>query len=199
MTDVNPKEELQFIKSMIEKSREIVAGSWMIFLSWGIFIIIAIACMYGLAYLNMYRYIWLNWIVWMGLGMLFTFFYKRKMEQKREFISFNHRISSYLGIATGVGFIFTGFIFPLTGVYSWSAIPVLISTIAGIMVFVTGALYEWKLMYISGILWWLGALTMIPTPAPYRALIFIPLILIGYIWPALSLRKKYYERKTSHV
>jgi hypothetical protein len=199
MEHVNPNEELKFIKGMIEKSREIVAGSWMFFLAWGILIIIAIVGMYTLAILKKFEYIWMNWILWMGLGMGFTLFYKRKVEQKREVISFTHRISSYAGMATGIGFIFTGFIFPMAGVYSWEAIPVLISTMAGIMVFIMGAVFEWKLLLVSGILWWVGALIMIPIPGEYRSLLFIPFILIGYIWPALSLRKKYYEREISHV
>jgi len=36
MNDVKAAENIRFIKDMIERTKEITAGSWMFFLGWGI-------------------------------------------------------------------------------------------------------------------------------------------------------------------
>ncbi len=40
MNEVKANEEIRFIKEMIERTREITAGSWMFLLVWGILAIL---------------------------------------------------------------------------------------------------------------------------------------------------------------
>jgi hypothetical protein len=98
-----------------------------------------------------------------------------------------------------MAFILVGFIFPLLKLYSWGLISVLISMVAGILVFTLGGIFEWNLLKWCGVIWWLGAVGMIFVHENYRALLVIPLLLIGYIMPALVLRSMYQKQRDENA
>jgi hypothetical protein len=199
MNEVNANEEIRFIKEMIERTKEITAGSWMFFLIWGIIAILGVIGMYILVFVEMFSLIWLNWIVWVAIGIVFTVVYTAKMERRKEINSYVHKFTTHLSISCGIAFILVGFIFPLLKLYSWGLIAVFISLIAGILVFVMGGVYEWNLLKWCGVIWWAGAIGMVLIHENYRALLFIPLILIGYIMPALVLRSMYQKQSEKNV
>jgi len=199
MNEVNANEEIRFIKEMIERTKEITAGSWMFFLVWGIIAILGVIGMYILVFLEMFSLIWLNWIVFVAIGIVITLVYAAKMERRKETNSYVHKFTTHLSIACGIGFLLVGFIFPALNLYAWGLIAVFISMIAGILVFVMGGIYEWNLLKWCGVIWWAGALGMAFLHENYRALLFIPLILIGYIMPALILRSMYKKQSEKNV
>ncbi len=199
MNEVKANEEIRFIKEMIERTREITAGSWMFFLVWGIMAILGVIGMYVLVFFETYRLIWLNWVVFMAIGVIFTMVYGGKLERRKGVKTYAHQTTAHLSIACGMGFILVGFIFPLLKLYAWGLIAVLISLIAGIFVFVMGGIYDWNLLKWCGALWWVGALGLVFIHENYRALFFIPLILIGYIMPALVLRSMYREQSKENA
>jgi hypothetical protein len=199
MNEVKANEEIRFIKEMIERTREITAGSWMFFLVWGIMAILGVIGMYILVFFETYSLIWLNWVVFMAIGVIFTMGYGAKLERRKGVKTYAHQTTAHLSIACGMGFILVGFIFPLLKLYTWGLIAVLISLIAGIFVFVMGGIYDWNLLKWCGAIWWAGALGLVFVHENYRALFFIPLILIGYIMPALVLRSLYRKQSEENA
>jgi hypothetical protein len=197
MNETQVREEIRFIQEMIEQTRKITAGSWMYFLIWGIAVILGIAGMYVLVSLEMYGVIWLNWVGFMSIGLVFTMVYGRKHRRAEGARTYPQAATAHLGFACGLGFALVGFVFPALKLYEWDVIPVLIALVAGIFVFSLGGVYEWGLLRWCGAVWWLGALAMALIHPHYRTLLFVPLILIGYITPALVLRSMY--RKQSEV
>lgn len=195
MNELQAKEEIQFIREMIEKTKMITAGSWNYFLVWGIVAILAVIGMYVLVFFEKHNWIWLNWVVFVGIGIVLTIFYGVKQERLQEMKTYAQDAMGHLGFACGMAFILVGFIFPLLGLYSYGVIPVLISTIAGIFAFVTGGIFEWNLLKWCGAIWWLGALGMLFIHWHYRALLFVPLIIIGYLVPAIVLRSMYRKER----
>ncbi|MFA9454994.1 MAG: hypothetical protein ACERK6_13900, partial [Candidatus Aminicenantaceae bacterium] len=99
--------------------------------------------------------------------------------------------TAHISFAGGIGFALAGFVLPMLKLYAWDVIPVIIALVAGILVFSLGGVYDWGLLRWCGAAWWLGAVVMSVVHANYRSLLFIPLILIGYILPALVLRSMY--------
>jgi len=191
MNKVQADEEFKFIREMIDRTRKITAGSWMFFLIWGIVAILGIGGMYALVFVEKYSWIWLNWIVFVGIGVVFSIVYGKRIERLKGARTYANIATSHVCFACGIAFLLVGFIFPFLKLYSWGLIAILISLVAGIMVFSLGGIYEWKLLKWCGVLWWLGALGMVFIHENYRALLFIPLMLIGYIMPALVLRSMY--------
>lgn len=199
MNELQAKEEIRLIREMIEKTKIITAGSWNFLLAWGIVAILAVIGMYVLVFLEKYSWIWLNWIVFIGIGIIFTIFYGVKQEKQQEKKTYTQIAIGHLGFACGMGFILVGFIFPLLGIYSYGVIPVLISTIAGIYAFATGGIFEWNLIKWCGVIWWLGALIMLLIHWHYRALLFVPLIIIGYLVPGFVLRSMYRKERAENA
>ncbi len=191
MNETQVREEIRFIQDMIEQTRKITAGSWMYFLIWGFAAILGIAGMYVLVSLEMYSLIWLNWVGFMSIGLVFTMVFCRKQERLQGARTYSQVATAHLGFACGMGFALVGFIFPMLKLYTWDVIPVLIALVAGIFVFSLGGVYDWGLLRWCGVIWWLGAVGMAFIHANYRSLMFVPLILIGYIMPALVLRSMY--------
>lgn len=199
MNETDVQKEIRYIKDMIDQTRKITSGSWMFFLIWGMATILAIACMYVLVGLEKYDWIWLNWIVFMLGAVLISVLYGRKFERRAGAKTYPQIATGYLSIACGAGFVLVGFIFPLLDLYTWGLISILISLIAGIYAFTLGGIFEWNLLKWCGLLWWLGAVGMVFVHEDYRALLFIPLILMGYITPALLLRSMYRKQRDENA
>jgi len=199
MNDLQAKDEIQFIQEMIERTRKITAGSWMFFLVWGIVAILGIVGMYVLVFIEKYSWIWLDWIVFMGFGVVFSIVYGKKLERLTGARTYAHITTGNLCFACGIAFGLVGFVFPLLKLYSWGLIPILIALVAGILVFTLGGIVEWNLLKWCGVIWWLGALGMVFIHENYRGLLVVPLLLIGYIMPALVLRSMYQKQSEENA
>jgi len=183
-------EEISLIKEMIERTKKSTAAHGGYFIAWGVLIIAAILGNYVLIYLQQYNLIWLNWIVFMGGGMIYSVVYWPRKARKDEVRTYTGKIRAHLWIACGIAFILVGFVFPLSGFYSYKLIPVLIATIAGIGMLVGGSIYEWPILKWSGLFWWAGAVIMVFLPASYHGFVFIFLIIIGYLYPGIQINRK---------
>jgi hypothetical protein len=199
MNDTQAKDEIRLIQEMIERTKKITAGSWMFFLVWGIVVILGIGGMYALVSIEEFSWIWLNWAVFVGIGVIFSIVYGKKLEQLEGARTYANITTGHVCFACGMAFILVGFIFPLLKLYSWGLIAVLISMVAGILVFTLGGIFEWNLLKWCGVIWWLGAVGMIFVHENYRALLVIPLLLIGYIMPALVLRSMYQKQRDENA
>jgi len=194
MNEIQAKDEIRLIQEMIERTRKITAGSWMFFLVWGIAAILGVAGMYTLVLIEQYTWIWLNWVVFMGIGVVFSIVYGNKHVRQQGARTYPYIATAHACFACGMAFILVGFIFPLLKLYSWGLIAVFISMIAGVLAFTLGGIYEWNLLKWCGVIWWLGAIGMVFIHENYRALLFVPLLLVGYIMPALVLRSMYHKQ-----
>ena len=65
------------------------------------------------------------------------------------------------------------------------------AVIAGIGLFTTGGILDWKMLRIGGILWWVAAIIMMFTHWYFYALIFAIAIIPGYLVPGYALNRKY--------
>lgn len=191
MDEQQAREEIRLIKEMVEKTRKATAESGTLFIFWGFLIIVAIIITYILAYFHKFQWIWANWIVWAAIGWGYSAHYGIRREGTQKTKTYAQMAAQHLSIACGAAFLLAAFVFPPLKVYSYSAISILVAFIAGILVFVMGGIYEWKLLKWCGLLWWLGAVAMIFVPGDYRTLCLIPLIIFGYLIPGFILRSKY--------
>ena len=191
MNEMQISEDIQLIRDMIEKTKEKAAESWKFFSVWGILIIAAIIGNYTLVYFEKYNAIWINWIVFMVVGVLVSIFYIGKKEKTSGATTYAQNAIAHLSFACGISFMLAGFVFPILKLYTYAEIPVIISMIVGILLFVIGGIYEWNLLKWSALLWWLGGVGMIFIHWHYRALACIPLIILGYLVPGFILRSQY--------
>jgi len=195
MNEEHARDEIRYIQEMIQKTKKATAESWKFFFIWGIMIILGIIGNYVLVYLEKYSLIWTNWFVFMGVGVLFTVFYVGKREKSQGVRTYAQIAIGHLSFACGIGFMLAGFVFPILGLYSYGVIPVIISMIVGILFLVIGGIYEWNLLKWCALLWWVGAVGMIFVHWHYRALLCVPLIILGYLVPGFILKSQYQRER----
>ncbi len=191
MNQTQISEDIQLIRDMIEKTKEKAAESWKFFSVWGILVIAGIIGNYTLVYFKKFNAIWINWIVFMLIGVFLSIFYISKKEKTSGTRTYAQIAIGHLSFACGIAFMLAGFVFPMLKLYSYEDIPVIISMIVGILLFVIGGIYEWNLLKWSALLWWLGSVGMIFIHWHYRALACVPLIILGYLVPGFILRSQY--------
>ncbi len=159
-----------------------------LFAFWGIWIILAIAGMYVLELLGIRSWIGLDWVVFLGLGWIYTVAWVVKRTRLPEAPSFPPAGRS-LGTGCGIAAVLLGLIFPLVGLYPFGTVPPLLAAVLGVLVYAAGGLAGWNLLRACGILWWFGSLGMIFVPEGLRAMVLIPLILAGFLAPCFILRR----------
>lgn len=197
MNEIEAKEEIRVIKEMLEKTRRSTADSGTVFLVWGALLILGILGQYALAFAEMYSWIWLNWILFPGIGVVFSYVYWARREKEAGIKTYASMAAGYLGIGCGVAFVFVGLIFPAFNVYSWGVIALLVTVVWGTYLFAAGGLLDWALLKWCGAVSWAVACGMVFIEEHYRALAFIPLILIGFILPGFIMRSRYRREHVS--
>ncbi|MGD2295015.1 MAG: hypothetical protein PVF22_04180 [Candidatus Aminicenantes bacterium] len=188
MNDLQAKEEIQLIKEMIEKTKHTAADYWKLFFCWGLVGILGVTVMYMLVLFEKYEWIWINWIGFIGIGVIYTVLFVIRTEKKQRIKTYTYTSISHLSFACGISFLLCGFAFPLSGLYEYGLIPVLISVVAGIYAFALGGIIEWNLLKVCGVIWWLGSAGMIFIDPDYRAILFVPLLILGYLIPGFIFR-----------
>ncbi len=191
--------EIRLIKEMIERSKRSTAAYGNYFIGWGVLVIVAVLVNYVLIYLKRYNLIWADWIIFMGAGTLFSALDSSRKAARARVKTYTSRALSHLWAGCGMAFILVGFIFPLLGLYSYRAIPSLVSLVAGVGMFVSGGLYEWPLLKWLGVVWWAGAVGLVFAHGLLQGAILIGLVLVGYFYPGIRLNRHYAQKGGDYV
>jgi len=195
MNELQAAEEIKLIRDMIGKTKQTAVDYWNIYICWGVVGILGVIGTYTLVFLKHYEWIWLNWIVFVGFGLVYTLLFVKKKGTKQGLKTHIYASISHLAMACGVSFMLVGFVFPLLDLYSYGVIPVLISLVAGIYSFVNGGILEWNFLKICGIVWWLGALSMLFIKEDFRTLLFVPLLIFGYFVPVFLVKTEVRKKR----
>jgi hypothetical protein len=191
MTEDQAREDIQIIKSMLEKTRKATVESVGIFLIWGTLITAAMAASYVLSVNHAYKAQWIVWAVAGGLGWVASFILGFRYGRRPRVSSYVQTAARHLYIACGVGFALVCFVFPMLKIYSYEVIPMIYSVVAGILFFTMGGVFESPSLTWLGLLWWVGGTCTVFIKGDARQLAFAALFLIGYDIPAVALWLKH--------
>lgn len=198
MDEQQAREEIQLIKSMLEKTKKAAAESGTLFIVWGVLITLALIGNYVLAYFKKYDWEWLIWVIVAGVGWVYSAIYGIRRERTQPVKTYVQTAARHLYFACGVGFLLVGLFLPWLGAYSYEAISILIAVIMGILFFVTGGIFEWTLLKWFGLLWWAGAVGMsFIRDHLSQAIFYTVLFIVGYLVPAFILRSKFRKEQAS--
>jgi hypothetical protein len=191
MNEKEAKENLEIIRKMIEGTKKGVVYSGYMYIFWGLITLIAVLISYVLVFLQLHRYIFINWLGLMTLGFAYSVYHGVTQERKAKVITFSDKAIGYTWFGCGVTLMILGFIAPLAGAYSGYVIPAIIAVVIGSAYFITGRLYEWKLLTWVSLLWWGGGVGMMFLKSESNLLVLAFLIILGYLIPGLILSAKY--------
>jgi len=191
MNDDQAREDIRIIKSMLDKTRRAATESGTLFIVWGVLITVALAGTWVLGLLKEYRWEWAVWVGVTVVGWIFSAVYGYRRDRKTEVKTYAQIAARHLYIACGAGFLLVGIALPRLGAYSYEAISILVSVVSGILFFVMGGLYEWPLLRVFGLVWWIGAAGLTLVKDNDRILLYTILFVVAYLLPVCILRVKY--------
>ena len=198
MTQNQVQQEISIIKEMIDKTRKETAESGHLFIFMGIasaffVLIISLLEMYKVNHLVIPAMIILTF-----LNGLVGYFVVSKPISEEKVKSYPKTVVLCLWVVCGLTLLLVTFLFPFLKVYSFRALGTLASLFLGIAVFMTGIIYEMRFVVWFSSAWWIGAILMALIDGPYRFLIMIAVILIGWILPGFIMNKKYKNRSKNN-
>jgi hypothetical protein len=196
MNEHEIRDEIQIIRSMIEKTKKATAESAALFLVWGVLISVALIGSFILGHLRLYRWEWLNWGGITVLGWIYSVAYGIRRERTARVRTYAQNAGRHLYFACGAGYLLAGLVFPALGLYSYEAITVLVSAMTGILFFVMGGIFEWPFLKIIGAGWWAGSIVLSLVSAEARTLVYTGLFIAGYLVPVIVLQARFKRERS---
>ncbi len=195
MDEQKARDDIKLIKDMLDRTRRSTADSGGLFIFWGIWIILAVVGNYALVFTRLYHWIWANWTFFAVTGWAVTIVSQIRLGRRERIRTFAQESVAYLSFACGIAFALAAFALPAAGVYSYDVIPIVISLISGVFLFVLGGLLRARLLLAAGVAWWLGSVGLAFVPVNWRGLGTVPLLVIGFLIPGLAFRAKFRSGK----
>ena len=195
MESQEARQELQLIKDMIVKTRREAAESGLFFIVIGMISLFSMLVMVMIGKFSLERLVIPVLIAIIVLNSVLSYWIIKR-ERKREKVT-TYAKSIYLNIwaVCGLSLLMVAFLFPLTHVYSFDLVPVIISLILGIAIYLTGVVFDEPRIQWCGSLWWIGAgIIAYSTPGMLTMYIMTALILIGWVLPGFILNRRYHIR-----
>jgi len=183
-------EQLAAIRRMVELTRNETAGAlpWLRF--WGWIIITGLVATQMLIYLEAYNRIWIPWAVIYLVGSAWSAARARRSRRNDSVRTFSRRIIDHVGFSGGLACILAALVLPLIGAYNFETIPVVVSLIVGIMLFVVGAALEFNLLRIMSLVWMSAAVVLALVPWQWHIWISVVLIAGTYLLPTVLLSRR---------
>lgn len=157
MDEKNVLEELQFIRKIIDETRQSIIYDGKEYIFWGVLIIVGMLSMYILIVNEIYFNYFYIWFVLVSIGWAYSIINGRNQKKKLPSTFAGKIIGNVWGVS-GIAITLIGFI----GAYSTWVAPMAISPIASIIVggayYVTGKLIGSKWMTNLSFGWWIGGI-----------------------------------------
>ena len=102
MKETEAKNELEFIKNVMEDSRKIIVDDGMNFIFWGIIAAIGLIATYILVIEKSWDYIKWVWVVLIAIGWIYSITMSLKKEKKRRVKTFAGKILSVTWFSCGL-------------------------------------------------------------------------------------------------
>jgi len=194
MNTTQLQQEISIIKEMIDKTRKSTAESGHLLIYFGIFSALATIVIGVLGIYELNQYIMPVIIILTVTNGFIGFLIGAKSDENGKVNTYPKTIFWHIWMACGFAALIIVFIFPFLNLYPFHAVPILVSLVMGIAVFITGTIFELKFVQWSSLAWWIGACIMAIVEGPSKILTMVAIIVIGWIVPGLLLNKQYKKR-----
>jgi hypothetical protein len=184
MNHIDAKNEIAFIKKVIEDSKRAVGGDNLGSVVWGVIVAIGMILTYlHIIALTDFIHVGLLWAILIALGWIYTVSSMIKQRKKPSTKTFGGRMLTSIWTACGIVMTCFGFYAAYLHVIEpWAIVPVC-SLIIGIGYYVTADIVASRLTKIFALVWWIGGLLMMTWPGAYIFLLFASLIIALQIIP----------------
>jgi Ca2+/Na+ antiporter len=190
MDEIKALEELQFIRKVIDETKQNALYSGRDYIFWGILIIVGMMTSYILALNNIHHYYFWIWVVLIPVGWIFSIMSRRKHRAKNP-LTYAGRVISALWTAAGIAISIVGFIGTPIGNINPMAISPIACIVVGVAYFATGAVVKSKWFSNLAFGWWAGAIIMMFVVSEQQFLVMALLMLFFQTIPGIITYRKY--------
>ena len=190
MDEVKAREEIAFIRRIMEESKRVTRDNGKYYIAWGIIVALGLFATY-FAVIFKWRFIGWLWIILVGVGWLYSFImgYRDRLKERAE--TFAGKVLAFTWIGCGIAMTILGFVGSWAGGIKLSALSAVMAAVMGIGYFVSSVVYPhgWLKYFAFG--WWLGGIVMFIWPGPHTVLMLGFMVVLFQIVPGLILFMKY--------
>lgn len=180
------KDEIVFIKKVIEDSKRTISSNNLDAIIWGVIVVIGVVFTYLHNVAILAVHIGWVWTILIGMGWIFSIIsiiHKRKRPSVK---TFGGRILISVWLTAGIVLTIFGFYAPIIGVIrSWTIIPIS-CLILGMGYYITSDILDNRITKLFAILWWIGGLVMMKWTGPFIYLVFGMMIILFHIIPSIK-------------
>ncbi|MBN2008317.1 hypothetical protein JW960_03105 [candidate division KSB1 bacterium] len=199
MTQQDISNELAIIKGMIEKTRRETIESGELFIAIGLQWIIFGIGFFLLGRFQLAQFIWPGMIVGLIVTFIISLILGIRGEKKEKVKTYSRTIYAHLWMSVGAVCILVGFVFPLLNVFDFQLMPIIVWLVLGIGFYMTGVIFELRLIQWCSLIWWIVAILMVFVPGMGRFYLTMVSLLIGYVLPGLILNYQSKQRSRHHA
>ncbi|HAP36082.1 MAG TPA: hypothetical protein DCQ28_09125 [Bacteroidetes bacterium] len=191
MEEIEARDELVFIKKVIEDSRRMIVYDGNDFIVWGILVAVGMIAMYVNIVFQYYLSPLLLWGILIGMGWVYSLIRGFVVHRRSHERTFAGKVISSVWLSCGIVMTLIGFALPALGVIKgWEIMP-LIALVTGIAYYITSIVITEKWVRYSAYGWWIGALLIAAFPGKYIFLIYAGMMVCFQIVPGIVLQRHY--------
>lgn len=191
MSDRKAIDDINYIKQIIEDSKNTVIENGIGYIIWGVIVSVGLLTTYFSILFRVHLPHLIIWSVLIGGGWIFTAFDTKKEKRTRKSHTFADKILGALWLSAGVAMTILGFAGTISGAYSGVHIPSVLSVVLGIAYFVSGGLYDDKMVRYLAFGWWIGVIVMFFLGSYHNLLIMAIMMIFLQILPGISFYNKF--------
>jgi len=187
MNERDAIEELSYIKEIMQDSRKAFVYNGFDYIFWGILIVLGLLSTYLAVIYHLDVNTTYIWIVLIAIGWSVSIILSVKEKKKRKASTFAGKIIGGVWFSAGVAMTLIGFVGTLSGAINGVFVSPIISLILGMAFYITGTIYGSKLISLTSIGWWGGAILMFYLPGMPSLLIMAFMMIAFQIVPGIAL------------
>ncbi len=190
MEEFGAREQLAYIKNIMEETRREMGGYGGDFILWGILMIVGLVVTYLHVVFRLYGpWTWVVWFVLVGTGWLLSIISFMKSKNRRgtsHFTAIACRIWAGYGVAATI----LGFIGPMSGAYPPDYIVAVVAAVMGAAYLGTGLLFGSRWLQGFAIGWWGGSIVMFYNPTAVMLLVFAAMMFCFQVVPGYFIYRR---------
>lgn len=189
--------EILYIKNVMEESRRSLVENGVGYIIWGILTVIGLVFNYlRLIDVTSFNPLF-TWLAVIGIGWIITFISVKREKKMQKASSLGNQVLG--GVWLSAGFVMTtiGLLGMLSKTIPGYAIIPLICCVLSIAFYVSGIVYKENLIKLSGLGWWLAAITFFLWHSIHSLLVFAILMLALQVLPGFYFYKKWKKEQAT--
>lgn len=189
---LNEKEALLIIESMISQSREELQDNGILYQLWGWLVFVSAITNFNLLVFTEFEFHSVPWIILMPLGGFLTWWLKRKEHKLTRVKTHVDKIIRSFLMAFTISIVTVSFFMPIGD--QWRAFYPVIIIIYAIWLYLSGSLFAFKPFIWGAYVNWLCAAAGFVWPDTRLHLVLIAAaVLFGFVIPGILLNRRYQQ------